>query len=66
VLELVIPCHPYNPQIREVLNLGEAYIALRRIPEAVACYRRALELKPDLVAAHINLGGALRQGQRAL
>ena len=28
-------------------NLGEAYRALRRIPEAVACYRRALELKPD-------------------
>ena len=41
-------------------NLGEAYRALRRIPEAVACYRRALELKPDYAEAHNNLGNALK------
>jgi tetratricopeptide (TPR) repeat protein len=41
-------------------NLGSAYCALRRIPEAVACYRRALELKPDYVEAHRNLGLALK------
>ena len=41
-------------------NLGEAYRALRRIAEAVACYRRALELKPDFVEAHNNLGLALK------
>ena len=41
-------------------NLGEAYRALRRIPEAVACYRRALELKPDFADAHNNLGVALK------
>ena len=40
-------------------NLGEAYRALRRIPEAVACYRRALELKPDYAEAHCNLGTCL-------
>ena len=28
--------------------------------EAVACYRRALELKPDFTEAHINLGNALK------
>jgi len=40
-------------------NLGEAYRALRRIPEAVACYRRAVELKPDYAEAHQNLGDLL-------
>ena len=29
--------------------------------EAVACYRRALELKPDFAEAHCNLGGALEE-----
>ena len=29
-------------------------------PEAVACYRRALELKPDYAEAHNNLGNALK------
>ena len=32
-------------------SLGEAYRALRRIPEAVASYRRALERKPDYAEA---------------
>ena len=33
---------------------------MRRIPEAVACYHRALELKPDLAGAHNNLGIAFK------
>ena len=31
------------------------------MPEAVACYRRALELKPDYAEAHNNLGIALKE-----
>ena len=31
-----------------------------KLDEAVACYRRALELKPDFAEAHYNLGNALR------
>ena len=31
-----------------------------KLDEAVACYRRALELKPDYAEAHNNLGIALR------
>ena len=41
-------------------NLGEAYRALRKIPEAVACYRRALELAPDAPELYNNLGIALK------
>jgi len=42
------------------LNLGGAYRALHRTPEAVACYRRAVALQPDFAEAHNNLGNALR------
>ena len=31
-----------------------------KLDEAVACYRRALELKPDYAEAHSNLGNALK------
>ena len=31
-----------------------------KLDEAVACYRRALELKPDFAEAHNNLGNALK------
>jgi tetratricopeptide (TPR) repeat protein len=41
-------------------NLGEAYRALHKVPEAIACYRRALELKPDFAQARNNLGIALK------
>ena len=37
-------------------NLAEAYRALRKTPEAAACYRRALELNPEFAEAHNNLG----------
>ena len=42
-------------------NLGEAYRLLRRFPEAIASYRRALELKPDYVEANNNMGVALAE-----
>ena len=37
-------------------ELGYAYSELKRGAEAAAEYRRALELNPSLVAAHLNLG----------
>ena len=46
-------------------NLAEAYNALHRIPEAVACYRRALELQPDFAEGHSNLGNALHNQGKA-
>jgi protein O-GlcNAc transferase len=42
------------------LNLGEAYRALKKFPEAVASCRRAVELMPDDGSAHHNLGNALK------
>ena len=40
--------HPYN-------NIGLAYVALGRWDEAMAAFRRAVALKPDLAQAHRNL-----------
>src|SRR5208282_1952076 len=41
-------------------NLGEAYRRLRRYPEAIACYQRAVRLNPSFAGAYYNLGNALR------
>ena len=45
-------------------NLGEAYRSLRRLPEAIACFRRALELTPDFAGVYYNLGNALKDHGR--
>ena len=46
-------------------NLGEAYRALGRIPEAAACYRRALKLEPNDAVACNNLGVVLNSQGRS-
>jgi tetratricopeptide (TPR) repeat protein len=48
---------PYN-------NLGSAFSERGQLPEAAACFRKAIELRPDYGDAHYNLGYALvRLGQ---
>jgi tetratricopeptide (TPR) repeat protein len=42
-------------------NLGAAFKDQGKLDEAIACYRRALELKPDFAEAHNNLGNALER-----
>ena len=42
-------------------NLGDALLALRRLPEADARYRRALELDPNLVETHYSLGNLMTE-----
>ena len=41
-------------------NLGNACKQQGKLDEAVACYRRALQLEPDFAGAHSNLGNALK------
>ena len=43
---------------------GNALTDQGKLDEAVACYRRALEMKPDYAEAHNNLGNALRDQGR--
>jgi serine/threonine-protein kinase len=46
-------------------NLGNALHATGQVDEAIACYRKAIELAPKSAMAHNNLGSALgRKGQR--
>ena len=40
-------------------NLGNAYKAGGRLPEAVASYRQALAINPEFIDAHLNLGAVL-------
>ena len=40
-------------------NLATALVGLRRLHEAVACYDRAIELRPDFVQAHCGRAGVL-------
>ncbi|MGQ0538670.1 MAG: tetratricopeptide repeat protein [Gemmatimonadaceae bacterium] len=41
---------------RVLQNMAIAYSRTTRLDEAVRCYRRALEIKPDLAGAHYGLG----------
>ena len=48
-------------------NLGIVYLARRRSEDAIATYKRAISLAPDLVTAHYNLGHAYhKQGKMNL
>jgi tetratricopeptide (TPR) repeat protein len=48
---------PKNPQVH--FAYGRAYTKLRRRADAIASYRRAIEIDPDLWQAHAELGGQL-------
>ncbi len=50
--------NPANPRAHS--NLGHAWLMIPgRLDEAIAEFREALRLKPDLAEAHYNLGNAL-------
>ena len=42
------------------INLGTALQAKNQLDEAIAEYRKAIELDPKYAPAHYNLGNALR------
>jgi hypothetical protein len=49
---------PQHPGVH--YNLGQIYGAMERHEDEIACYRRAIERKPDFADAYVNLGVALR------
>jgi len=48
-----------SPEVRSIFAQAIGHHQAGRLDEAVACYHQALMLKPDLAAAHNNLGNAL-------
>jgi tetratricopeptide (TPR) repeat protein len=53
----------YPDQVDALINLGNAYHALGRTAEAVACYRRVLEVDPYNSDARHNLGVVLSRSE---
>jgi len=49
----------FSAWVNDCYNLGHALMALGRYAEASAEFRRTLELKPDLTAAHLHLATCL-------
>jgi tetratricopeptide (TPR) repeat protein/2-polyprenyl-3-methyl-5-hydroxy-6-metoxy-1,4-benzoquinol methylase len=48
-----------SPDVRGIFARAVGHHQAGRLDEAIACYREVLALKPDLTAAHNNLGNAL-------
>jgi tetratricopeptide (TPR) repeat protein/2-polyprenyl-3-methyl-5-hydroxy-6-metoxy-1,4-benzoquinol methylase len=48
-----------SPDVRSIFAQAVGHHQAGRLDEAVACYHQVLMLKPDLAAAHNNLGNAL-------
>lgn len=53
----------HAPMPQAWLNLGFWYEKQKRLVEAGACYKKALEIKPDFVEASYNLGNVLAERQ---
>lgn len=51
---LALRDHPNDPKILQ--NMAIAYSRTSRLEDAIRCYRRALELAPELAGAHYGLG----------
>ena len=56
--------HKYPNSIALYDFLGIAHMGLRNYDQSIACYQRALQLKPDFAEGYNNLGAALRAYDR--
>ena len=61
-LRLLVRRNPRNPSAH--YDLGLTYRICNRLPEAIACFERAIALKPDYANAYYNLGLVLEQQGR--
>jgi tetratricopeptide (TPR) repeat protein len=50
---LALRDHPNDPKILQ--NMAIAYSRTQRLEEAIRCYRKALDLAPELAGAHYGL-----------
>jgi eukaryotic-like serine/threonine-protein kinase len=58
VLRGAVDANPEDPQLR--FNLGDIYYdKLFSFEDAIQCFRKATELKPDMALAHTHLGRSL-------
>lgn len=60
--EIWVKRHPNDA--RGYNNLGIVYLARRRPEEAIANYKHAISLAPDLATAHYNLGHAYHKQEK--
>ncbi|HVZ78762.1 MAG TPA: tetratricopeptide repeat protein [Gemmatimonadaceae bacterium] len=61
---LALRDHPNDPKILQ--NMAIAYSRTSRMEDAIRCYRKALELAPNLSGAHYGLAYLLlKRGDRA-
>ena len=61
-LECLYRALSLNPQIAvgsKHLQLGNMLLQHQQIPQAIACYRQAIQLQPDLIEAYLLLGQTL-------
>ncbi|HEX8726261.1 MAG TPA: tetratricopeptide repeat protein [Gemmatimonadaceae bacterium] len=58
---LALRDHPNDPKILQ--NMAIAYSRTHRLEDAIRCYRRALELAPQLSGAHYGLAFLLLKRQ---
>src|SRR5271168_2967983 len=59
-LELMPAVLLHRPTAAAYGDLGNAYLGLSLLGDAIQSYDRALELQPRLPSVHLNRGGALR------
>ncbi|PHX57425.1 glycosyl transferase family 2 [Tychonema bourrellyi FEM_GT703] len=52
---------PEKAKPSEHLGMGDAFARQERLPEAIACYDRAIKFDPSLTQAYQNMGEALKK-----
>jgi protein O-mannosyl-transferase len=63
--QIAIQLDPDNKNIASTFNnIGNAYLKIERVDEAMSFFKQALDRNPTFASAHINMGTALIQKNR--